>query len=286
MNKKIRRHVFEILEVSKAGNLPSKIFDIFIITLISLNILAVIMETVESLMFRWGKFFEIFEIISVVIFTVEYLLRLWSCTSDRQYSKRIRGRIRFAFTPLAIIDLIAILPFYLPMLIGVDLRFVRALRLFRIFRVFKFGRYSQSLRSMANVLRAKKEELIITGFTIFIMLIVVSSLMYYFEHEAQPEAFSSIPAAMWWGVASLTTVGYGDIYPVTAVGKFLAGVIAVLGIGLFALPAGIIASGFIEEFQKKRGKQTICPHCGKVIDDPQEGIGEDGARQNTPPAPD
>jgi voltage-gated potassium channel len=266
MNKKYKTRVFEILEASKAANLPSKVFDIFIIILISLNVLAVVLETVKSLKPNWGRFFEIFELISIIIFTVEYLLRLWSCNSDKQYSGRILGRMKFTFTPLAIIDLVAILPFYLPMLIGVDLRFVRALRLFRIFRVFKFGRYSQSLRSIANMLRAKKEELVITGFTIFIMLIVVSSVIYYFEHEAQPEAFSSIPAAMWWGVASLTTVGYGDIYPVTAVGKFLAGVIAVLGIGLFALPAGIIASGFIEEFQKKKGKRTICPHCGKVID--------------------
>lgn len=263
MPERMKTRIYRILEATEKGDISSRIFDIFIITLISLNILAVVLETVQSLRAIWGWFFTVFELVSVIVFSVEYILRLWSCTSDQRYSGRIMGRIIFAFTPLAIIDLVAVLPFYLPMLIAVDLRFVRALRLFRIFRLFKFGRYSQSLRSIAGMLRAKKEELFITGFTIFIMLLVASSVMYYAEHEVQPEAFSSIPAAMWWGVASLTTVGYGDIYPVTAIGKLFAGVIAVLGIGLFALPAGIIASGFIEEFQKMRGKCSICPHCGR-----------------------
>jgi len=278
MRGKVKKRIFEILEKSGKGDLPSRIFDTFIITLISLNVVAVILETVESIYLSYGGFFRTFELFSVAAFSAEYLLRLWSCTSDKKFTGCIAGRIKFALTPLAIVDLVAILPFYLPMIIRFDLRFIRAFRLFRIFRVFKFGRYSQSLRSMANMLRAKKEQLVITIFSILIMLIVASSLMYYFEHDAQPEAFSSIPAAMWWGVASLTTVGYGDIYPVTPVGKLLAGIIAVLGIGLFALPAGIIASGFIEEFEKKRAKDRaeICPHCGRPIRDRSRGDSEAG----------
>lgn len=165
------------------------------------------------------------------------------------------------------IDLFAILPFYLPVF-GIDLRFVRALRLMRLLRLLKLGRYSESIRTLGRVITYKKEQLISTLIALLIMLTVASSLMYYAEHEAQPEAFSSIPSAMWWGVATLTTVGYGDVYPVTALGRFLGTLVAMLGIGIFALPAGIIASGFEEEIQKSRRTdgRKIRQHCGKNID--------------------
>ncbi len=270
MKARIRTRIFEILEVSRPGDFLSRFFDVFIISLIALNVIAVILETVESLSSHYGRFFNGFEVFSIAVFTAEYLLRIWSCTADKRFSHPLAGRIRFALTPMLVIDLSAILPFYVPMLIPIDLRFMRALRLFRIFRLFKLGRYSRSLRAMGNMLRAKKEELLIAAFGVFVLLVIASSLMYFVEHEAQPEAFSSIPAAMWWGVATLTTVGYGDVYPVTILGKFLGAVISVLGVGMFALPAGIIASGFIEEFQKKKGKQTICPHCGKSVNELEE----------------
>ena len=174
------------------------------------------------------------------------------------------GRIRFALQPLQIIDLLAILPFYLPF-IGIDLRFLRAVQLFRLFRLLKMGRYSQSLTTLTNVIKSKKEELSITLFAGFILLIIASSLIYLVENEAQPEAFHSIPNSMWWGVVTLTTVGYGDVYPKTALGKIIGACIALLGIGLFALPAGIIASGFASEIQKKETEIKVCPHCGKKI---------------------
>jgi voltage-gated potassium channel len=160
----------------------------------------------------------------------------------------------------------AILPFYLPMIITLDLRFIRAVRLFRLVRIFKMGRYSESLRLLENVFKEKKEALLITIFMVFILLVIASSLMYFVENEAQPEVFSSILKAMWWGVATLTTVGYGDIYPVTLIGKILGGAIAILGIGMFALPAGILGSGFVEQIQRTRSKSRVCPHCGKDID--------------------
>lgn len=147
-----------------------------------------------------------------------------------------------------------------------DMRFIRGIRLFRLIRLLKIGRYSSSLRTLINVLKRKKEELIISVFSIFILLIIVSSLMYFIEHKAQPEAFSSIPASMWWGIITLTTVGYGDVYPVTIVGKLYGSFIAFLGIGLFALPAGILASGFAEEIhQSKVDNSETCPHCGKSL---------------------
>lgn len=226
-----------------------KIFDVFILTLISLNVLAVILGTVEELASGYSGLLYGFEVFSVVIFSLEYIGRLWSCTKDERYKGAVRGRIRFAMSPMALIDLVAILPFYLPMLIPFDARFVRAIRLFRLFRMLKIGRYSDAARRLGNVLRAKREELGITVFAVALLLILASSLMYFVEHEAQPDIFSSIPAAMWWGASTLTTVGYGDIYPITPIGKVLGAAIAVLGIGMFALPAGILASGFAEEIQ-------------------------------------
>jgi len=152
------------------------------------------------------------------------------------------------------------------MVIPFDLRMLRAIRLFRLFRVFKISRYSKTLRTLINVFNIVKEELALTLFVVIVLLIFASSAIYYAEHDAQPENFPSIPASMWWAIVTLTTVGYGDVYPVTPVGKVLAGFIALLGIGLVALPAGIIASGFEEEIRRqRRGKTVVCPKCGHKI---------------------
>jgi voltage-gated potassium channel len=259
---RIKLRVYEVLEVAKPGDKASRVFDIFIISLIFLNVLAVIFQTVQSLA-KYEVFFNAFEIFSVAVFTMEYILRVWSCDVHGG-SSPIRARIQYMLSPLAIVDLIAILPFYLPMLIPFDLRFVRALRLVRLFRLFKVGRYSNALKTLSEVLKSKKEELLVTIFMVFILLIIASSLMYYVEKEVQQDAFPNIPAAMWWAVATLTTVGYGDVYPVTVLGKILGSIISLLGVGLFALPAGILASGFAEEI-KKNEKVLICPHCNRRI---------------------
>lgn len=265
MEQSFRNKIFGILEISSTRNWANKCVNIFLMSLISLNIFAVMLETVETLADKYEKFFYFFEVFSVSVFTIEYLLRLWSCTTNPKYENALTGRIRFAVTPLAIVDLMAIVPFYLPLLIPVDLRFIRGLRLFRLFRLFKMTRYSESLRTFWSVLREKKEELVITLCVVFTLLLFASTLMFYVEREAQPKIFSSIPAAMWWGVVTLTTVGYGDIYPVTHFGKFLGAIIAILGIGTFAMPAGILASGFSDVIRKKREKK-YCPHCGNNID--------------------
>jgi voltage-gated potassium channel len=209
----------------------------------------------------------LFEVISVAIFTVEYLLRLWSWTENEKYRHPFFGRLRYIFTPMALIDFFAILPFYMPMFIPFDLRFLRGLRLFRVFRLLKLGRYVKSLRTIKNVFVRKKEELLITTFSVLILLIFASSLMYFVEREAQPNKFTSIPAAMWWGISTLTTIGYGDIFPITVLGKLLGSLIAILGIGLFALPAGILASGFASEIKEQRVETKVCPHCGKEMSD-------------------
>jgi voltage-gated potassium channel len=263
-----KHRIYQILEVAEQGDRLSRLFDVFIISLIGLNVLTFILSTVPSLdSLRYE--FRVFEIASVIVFTIEYVLRLWSCTVDAKYEPPVRGRLRFARQGMAIIDLLAILPFYLALIVPaarvLDLRVLRSVRLMRIFRLFKLGRYSSAMKTMGKVLRNKKEELGITLFIVLLLLVIASSLMYFVENSAQPEVFSSIPATMWWSVETLTTVGYGDVIPETALGKVLGMVIAILGIGMFALPAGILGSGFFEEVQSKRGQTTVCPHCGKEI---------------------
>ena len=271
MYERLKRRVYEIVECpprADGARTAFDYFDFFIMALVVVNVIAVILETVQTIAAPYDRHFRAFEVFSVVVFTTEYLLRLWACTCDPRYAGAIKGRIKFALSPMAVIDLLAILPFYLEFA-AVDLRFIRSLRLFRLFRVFKLARYSASMRTLVRVLDAKKEELLVTLFVVVVMLVFSSSAMYYAENEAQPDKFDSIPSSLWWGVATLTTVGYGDIFPVTPLGKLLGGLIAVLGVGIFALPTGILASGFAEELQKRRKRESVmCPHCGRDVNEP------------------
>ncbi|MGB5101433.1 MAG: ion transporter [Methanothrix sp.] len=267
MNQDLKTRIFGILE---PGDEDSKYFDPFIMGLILLNVAAVVLETVDSIYTPYALFFHIFDVFSVAVFTVEYILRVWSCTKDPRFKDPVRGRLRFLMTPMALVDLMAVLPFYLPFLFP-DMRFMRAMRLFRLFRVLKLARYSDSLQTFGDVLRLKKEELLLMLFAIMILLVISSSLMYEAENAAQPEAFSSIPAAMWWGIVTLATVGYGDVFPITPWGKFIGSIVVLLGIGLFALPTGVLASGFAEVLARRKEEKMMhkyrCPHCGRYIGD-------------------
>jgi len=261
-----KKYIYEILESDTHHDHLSRLFNFFIMILIVINVFVVMLETIESIPNYWKYLFNIFEVFSVLVFSFEYVLRIWSCTINPKYSRPILGRIKFIFSPLALVDLIAIFPFYLPKFIKIDLIYIKALRLFRIFRLFKMSRYSKSLNVLGQVIKSRKEELFISVFMVLILLVVSSSLMYFVEHNVQKESFSSIPATMWWGVSALTTVGYGDVYPITIVGKIIGSIIAILGIGIFALPAGILATGLMEAMQERRKKnKKICPHCQKKI---------------------
>jgi voltage-gated potassium channel len=181
------------------------------------------------------------------------------------YSRPVRGRVRFGLTPLALVDLSAVLPFYLPFL-HADLRVMRMFRMVRILRVMrvaKLGRYSESLQMLLRVLRSRATQLAGAVSILLILLVVAASVMYYAENDAQPKTFSSIPAAMWWAAVTLTTVGYGDMVPVTAVGRITGAITAMLGIGMFALPCAILGAGFMEELDQKKPRK--CPHCGKDL---------------------
>jgi voltage-gated potassium channel len=264
----IKKGIWEILEVDRPDDERGRVFDafdIFILALILLNVIAVALSTVKSIETRFETELRWFEVFSVAVFTIEYLARVWACVAHSGYSRPVAGRLRFMLRPIAIIDLLAILPFYLTFFTA-DLRFIRALRLFRIFRVAKLGRYSTSVRLFGSVFRNKKEELVVTMVLMLLLIMMSASFMYFAENEAQPDKFSDIPSTVWWAVMTLTTVGYGDIFPITPLGKVLTMVIAILGIGMFALPVGIFGAGFVEEIQKLKAGKTICPHCGEVIE--------------------
>ncbi len=258
----MKLRIFEIIEKAGEEDIQSKIFDYSILLLILVNVVAIILESYDNLSVKYGSAFRIIEIVSVVIFSVEYLLRLWTAGYKYPNENVFRASLKYIFSFMALIDLLAILPFYLPMLIPIDLRFLRMLRLFRVARIFKLNRYSKALNTIAKVIDEKKEELITTVFIMVFIIVISSTLIYYIEHEFQPEAFPNIIASCWWAVATLTTVGYGDIYPITGFGKVLAAIIALAGIGLVALPTGIISAGFMGQINGKKR----CPHCGKEID--------------------
>jgi len=249
-----KRRIFETLEKGEGDDRLSKRFDIFLVTIILLNVAAVILETVDSIYNEIPLIFNYFEKFSILVFSLEYLGRLWTCTYFEKYKHPVWGRLKFMFSFAAIIDLCAVMPFYLPLILAIDGRFLRMIRLFRILQIFKMGRYSSAFNLITKVIKQRKEELLITLTFVLVLLILASSMMYYLEHEVQPEAFGSIPQTMWWGVATLTTVGYGDVYPITGLGRFLGAIIAILGVGVFALPAGIIAAGFESEISKRLNK--------------------------------
>ena len=274
MPKTLRRRIYELVDASPSedGSPPHfDWFDRFLALLIILNVAAVVIETVEPLGRRFRTGFHWFEVLSVAVFTAEYVLRLWSCTADPRYSHPITGRLRFALRPLVLVDLLAILPAYLPDT-AVDLRFLRALRLLRILRVLKLGRYSDAAGVLLGVVKSRSAELAVMVVVLFVVLVLSSGVMYYVEHDAQPDRFSSIPAAMWWSVVTLTTIGYGDVYPITPLGRVLGGVIAVSGVGIVALPTAIIAAGFAEALRTPRQRNDerqgplVCPHCGRSIE--------------------
>lgn len=256
MLRKYQETAYRLLEGPADGDLPRKIVIAFLFILISLNVFIVIFETETGFYNENAGLFGAIVLFSLVVFSIEYVLRLWACTLSPAYADPVRGRLRYLATPLALFDLVAILPFYLamaiPVFIPVDLLVLRVFRLTRIFTVLKLGRFSQAWDSLSYTVRSKKEELLISAVLVFMVLVVSSTVMYYVENPAQPQKFSSIPQTMWWGVVTLSTVGYGDMYPVTPLGKLIGAVVAVSGIGLFALPAGIIAAGLVESVHHRR----------------------------------
>jgi len=247
---RLRQRIFQLLEAAQVGDPISRGIDLSIMLLILLNVLAAVLETVPSIGSRWPTFFATFEQVSVLIFAAEYSLRLWSCTASTRYAHPVTGRIRFALHPMLLIDLIAFLPGLL-LMVSADLRMLRGLRLLRLLRILRLTRYSATMQVFGEVLRRKAPELLSTLFVMFLLLTMASSVMFFIERGENPD-FDSIPAAMWWGIVTLTTVGYGDIAPVTPLGKAFGACVAILGIGMFAIPAGVLGAAFSEHMSERR----------------------------------
>lgn len=246
----LKKRIFEIISKAEDGDRASSIFDWSIMILIALSILTIILDSFQSVHQQYQSLFQVFEIVTVVVFTIEYILRIW--TADLLYPEAKHPRLKYIFSFMAIIDLLAILPFYLPFF-SADLRFLRMMRLFRLFRllrVLKLGRYFDALQIIVKVIRTSGPQLIMSVVLCFFVMLFSAIIMYEVENPVQPEQFPNVLASLWWAMCTLTTVGYGDVYPITSIGRFFASVISLVGIGIIAIPTGIIAAGFSQAISK------------------------------------
>lgn len=301
--QRIKRGVFDVIQPSAGATgrrrVISSIFDDTIMALIVFSVLSVFICTFRIPDWLFRILIRI-EFVSIIVFTIEYALRIWTANLLYPELNPIRARIRYITSPMAIIDLISILPFLVPVLHTYNLIGVRVFRLVRLLRIFKLNRYSDALAAIGEVFRKKAQQMVASVFFVFMILILASLLIYYAEHDAQPGQFENAFSGLWWAVATLTTVGYGDIYPITPLGRILGAIIALLGIGVVAVPTSILSAGFMEMLNKETSEQNeaekaltenasaettsktadscshtsadeafeppqYCPHCGKKL---------------------
>ena len=263
---RMKHRVHEILEIGEGGDWVSKGVDAALMALIMANVAEIIFATDPRVSGAASGFFHYFEMASFGIFAVEYLLRVWSCTEDPRFTHPVYGRLRFICHPLMLADATAVFSYFIIMFLptGLDLGVLRTMRLMS--RLISLARYSAGMQAVVSVASARKSELLAVVSVVGALIVMASSLMYLVEHSAQPDKFSSIPETMWWSVITVTTVGYGDVAPVTLAGRLLAGFIALLGVAIFALPAGILGSGFMEHVQRRRSQaHGTCHECGARI---------------------
>ncbi len=260
-----------MVRIDNHKSLGNTIFEGFIIFLIIVNVLLIILDTFDNIAAEIQSIFITVEVFSVVVFTIEYLIRLWTADFIYPNLKPTRARLKYIFSFLAIVDLFAILPFYLPFIVSVDLIILRVIRLLRLFEIFKANRYVHAFSVVARVIRGRAAQLISSYFIIFVLMIISSILMFYCEHDAQPDVFSNALSALWWAISTITTADFGGIYPITLLGKILNSIISILGIALIAVPTGIISAGFLDELskendlEKQKEEKHYCPHCGKYL---------------------
>lgn len=268
----VRNRIYEIIAEPPEGDRLGNFVTGAILVLIAVNVTLGILETVDALNSRFASFFYWFEVFSVIIFTIEYVLRLWSCTSQEAFRHPIRGRMNMATQPMSVIDVLAIAPFYLQFLLpsGMDLRFIRVLRLFRLFRLFRMASLAAAINTVCNVFKRKKEQLAIAVFVLLMVVLFSASLMYLAEGNQPGTKFTSIPQSMWWAMITVTTIGYGDMYPETPIGQVIGAVIGFVGVCVFALPVAILGAGFIEELEKEEESKANLNLSEAVTDAPMQ----------------
>jgi voltage-gated potassium channel len=264
MISNIRSYLYNLFEGKLIYSTLGKWLNRFFVVLILLNVIAVLLDSEPQLHEQYYVYFINFEYFSVFIFTIEYVIRIF-IAADKDNPENFAPyqlRLKYIFSPIGIIDLLTILPFYLSVFTQVDLRF---LRLFRILRLLKLSHYFRGLNLFMTVIRKEASSISSAIFTMFVLVIISAGLMYNLEHHAQPDVFSSIPAAIWWAVVTMTTVGYGDVTPITFAGKILAIFIMLLGVGIVALPAAMLAARFGDELQSR--KKQLTAHVIQALSD-------------------
>jgi voltage-gated potassium channel len=247
MYKKIQKRTSELLSKGNISDKPSQYVDMILFVLIILNVAAVCLESVKPIGDKYRTTFSVFEIFSVIIFSAEYLLRVWSSPArkDLGNSSSLVKRLKYIFSFTGLIDFLAVIPSILPYFFGgIDLRWLRVLRLLRL---LKISNYSSALEDFFSAIKDDWRSFSAALYLMLIALFLSSSLMYIAEHESQPDKFSSIPETMWWGLITLTTVGYGDVSPITPLGKVIGALTAIMGVCTVALLTGIVASAFANQ---------------------------------------
>lgn len=252
----LRARLAELLEPRQEGDRLGRLVDLSLMLLIIANVVVAMLSTMPAYESRWHSQLTWFETFSVIIFSIEYLARLWTCVELPRYHGKgaFKARLKWMVSPLGIIDLLAILPFYLLLFLPIDSSSALVLRLFRalrLMRIFKLARYTIALEILQNVIRREAHSLLMISALLMILLVIAAWGMYLLEGSAQALHFASVPDALWWAVITLTTVGYGDVVPVTAGGRFFAGMISIIGIAMAALPAGVLAAGFGHEMHRR-----------------------------------
>jgi len=260
----LRQHIHALVWPSEFGGRLHGYFDTFIVVWVVISVVAVILESVDSIHFVLALEFIILDTVAVTIFTVEYLLRIYSAVEDPRYQDSWLPRWKYARTPTAVIDLLAILPFFLEAMLHhlIDLRF---LRIFRLMRLLKLTRYTGATMTLGRVVKREWPVLGASAFVMLLLVVLTASLGYLFEHEAQPEKFENIPQSIYWAVVTLASVGYGDISPVTPMGRAMTIVLALLGIGIFAIPAALLSSAFTDQLRIER--ETLQNELYKMLAD-------------------
>ena len=245
-----RKRLFEIIEIGLPGDVASQVYDVFNILSIVINLVVSVMYTFDDLHARFGPWLVTVEAVTVAFFALDYGLRLWTAKFLRPSLSEPRAVLRYIFSFSGLVDLLSFLPYYLPVFFPSGAVAFRMFRVARVFRLFRVNAYYDSLGVITEVISSKRQQLFSSVFILLVLMLASSLCMYSLEHEAQPQVFTNAFSGIWWSVSTLLTIGYGDIYPVTTMGKIFSIFITFLGVGMVAIPTGIISAGFVDQYTR------------------------------------